>query len=180
MTPEWTAVFSLCLMTMGLGVVFLSALDRAAKRAKANGGKPTFTRANLLEIAGLLLGLLGVAGLSILVMALGWFWLLEAPMELLIGWARYLNRVLEQVEPDPWAVASGVVCAALVVFGSHRFLRWLAASTDRTWPLRRTVQLLVFVVMMFVVGLAFTGLVQQTGWLIRTPDPLVKDRRSIS
>jgi hypothetical protein len=178
-TPELTAIFALVLMLLGLGVVFLSALDRAAKSAKANGGKPNLTRANLLEVIGLLMGLLGVTALSILLMTLGWFWLLQVPIELLVGWARYLDRVLDQIEPDPWAVASAVVCMVLAAFGSHYFLRWLAASSGRVWPPKRTLQLLVLVAMLFVVGLAFTGLVQQTGWLIRTPDPLVKDNRSI-
>ena len=34
--------------------------------------------------------------------------------------------------------------------------------------------------LMFASGLAVTGLVQQTSWLIRTPEPLVRDANRIS
>src|SRR5205085_4286528 len=56
------------------------------------------------------------------------------------------------------------------------FLRWLYAATGpepRRWPWRRTLLLVGLVVLMFVSGIAVTGMVHQTGWLVRSPEPLL-------
>ncbi len=178
MTAELTALFAVFLMLMGLIAFGLSVADRVVRRGKESDGR--IPRASILEALGLLLGAVGLTILCVLLMASGWFWILQVPLQLAVGWLSYLMRVTDQVKPDPWSVASAVVCVVAAVFGTHVFLRWLASTASREWPMKRTLQVLLFVVMMFVVGLAFTGLVQQTGWLIRTPDSLVKDNRKIS
>jgi hypothetical protein len=178
MRVEWIVVIGLGLLIPGLIVVAISTMDHVVERTKDN--TLIVTRGSFLEAFGLLLLVLGLLPLSFLMMVSGWFWVLEVPYQLVVGWALYLQRVLPRINPDAGSVVSGGACVAVVAFGSHLFLRWLASTVSRTWPLKRTLRLLLLLVMMFVVGLAFTGLVQQTGWLIRAPEPLVKDTRGLS
>lgn len=171
MRPEWT-ILGGALMLAGLVPFGLSVRERV------RGNR---LRANLLEPFSLLLMACGFLILTFFAMVVrGWFWILEVPLALVTGWARYLWRVLNQMNPDAVAVASAAVCVVAVTAGAHLFLRRLVAGGNRPWPLKRTLQLLLLVGVLFASGLAVTGLVQQTGWLIRTPDPLVRDARSIS
>ncbi|MCI0702756.1 MAG: hypothetical protein L0241_16875 [Planctomycetia bacterium] len=135
--------------------------------------------ANLLELLAMLFLSVVVIVPAFYVVILGRFWVAQIPFELAVGWAQYLLRVLSQVNADVWAVASAVACFAAVIVGTHFTVRWLLAASDRRWPWKRTLQVVALLVVMFASGLAFTGLIQQTGWLIRTPEPLVKDNRSI-
>lgn len=178
MKGEWYAVIALGLLAVGLIPLALSVLIRIACRHHNQIDR--ITRADLLEALGLLLLAGGTFILTFLGVARGQFWILEAPMKLAIGWAQYLDRIEKDVRPDFTHVASGVVCLVAFAVGAHLFLRWLARSVACEWPAKRTFQALVLVGLMFASGLAVVGLVQQTGWLIRTPEPLVKDNRSIS
>ena len=168
--PLWGLLAAL-LMGAGLVVFVLSAIDRTRDHR---------VRANLLEPLGLLLMACGFFILVAKMMLRGWFWILQVPYQLVVGWVPYLNRVTSEVQPDPATVVSAVGCLVAVTVGLHLFLRWLATSAGRGWPWKRSVQVLLLVVLLFVSGLAVVGLVQQTGWLIRTPEPLVKDNRSLS
>jgi hypothetical protein len=174
MKGEWYAVIALGLLTLGLIPLAISVAERAARRSKENG---SLTRANLLEAFGLFLMAAGSLVLAVFIMGSGRFWILEAPMKLAIGWLLYLDRVEKEIRPDLMNVVSAVVCLAGVAGSAHLFLRWLTAGA---WPVKRTLQVLALVGLMFASGLAVVGIVQQTGWLIRTPEPLVKDNRSIS
>ncbi|MFO0825884.1 MAG: hypothetical protein U0792_22655 [Gemmataceae bacterium] len=89
----------------------------------------------------------------------------------MFGWLFYLLRVGPQTNPDPWAVVSGILCFSSVTVGTHFFARWL---WGHSWPWKRTGQLIGLVVLMFLGGLASTGLIQQTLWLIRTPEPWIQ------
>jgi hypothetical protein len=120
-------------------------------------------------------------------------WVFEAPATLAFGWLWYLKRVIPQLNPDPGAVAIAVGCLLGVVFGSHTFLRWVYAAsgssptacptTDppttpipslRRWPWKWTLQLVGLVVLIFVAGVAVTGIIHQTGWLIHSPEPRLR------
>ena len=121
------------------------------------------------------IGLLLVFGLFLAVD--GFLFLAELPLTLAFGWPVYLYRIVPQLKPDPWSVVSAIVCLVALVLGSHAFLRWLyaASSTEpRQWPWKRTLQLVGLVVLMFVSGIAVTGMIHQTGWLIRSREPLVE------
>lgn len=107
----------------------------------------------------------------------GLTFLFEIPLTVAFGWPLYLYRVVPQLKPDPWSVASAIVCLIAVVLGSHAFLRWLASASStepRPWPWKRTLQLVGLVVLMFVSGIAVTGMIHQTGWLIRSREPLLE------
>jgi hypothetical protein len=167
MKGAWYLVLALGLLAVGFVAVFVACVEGARGRR---------TRANLLEPLGLLVAACGALILSALPLIYGWFWLLQVPYELAVGWVKFLDRAERNAEPDAWAVVSAVACLAGVVVGSHLLLRWLAATAERPWPWKRTLQLVALVVLMFASGVAFTGLVQQTGWLIRTPDAVVYDK----
>jgi hypothetical protein len=172
MKPGWLyTTVALVLLIVGFVVLMIALVDGARDRR---------VRAKLLEPVGLLLMACGTLVLALLMMIRGWFWIPQVLFVLLTGWVRFLGHVSERVQPDAWAVASALVCAAAAAAGAHLFLRWLAASASRPWPLKRTLQMLLLVALAFASGLAVAGLVQQTGWLIRTPDPLVKDSRQLS
>ena len=177
MKGEWYAIIALALLTLGLIPLAISVTDRAARQSKQTG---SLTRANLLEAFGLFVMAAGAMFLAPWLVGSGRFWILEAPMKLVIGWVQYLDRVTKDIEPDLTHVVSALACLAGTFIVAHLFFRSLAAVAARSWPVKRTFQVLVLVGVMFASGLAVVGLVQQTSWLIRTPEPLVKDNRSIS
>jgi hypothetical protein len=140
------------------------------------------------------LGILLVCLFLILLFCVGMQFVFEAPFTLAFGWPRYLWRVIPQLHPDPGSFAAGVVCLVGFTLGAHAFLRWLygvwgteeGESLDkkpRRWQWRRTMQLVGLFVLMFVSGIAVTGMIHQTGWLIQSPEPLLHnswDDRAVS
>jgi hypothetical protein len=119
----------------------------------------------------------GVVVLCVLVAWNGGTFLIEFPGTLAVGWMAYLVRVIPQLKPDPWIVCTAVVCLLGVILGTHAFLKWLYSATSdepRDWPRKWTLQLVGLVVLMFIAGIAFTGLIHQTSWLARSPEPLIR------
>jgi prepilin-type N-terminal cleavage/methylation domain-containing protein len=95
----------------------------------------------------------------------------EIPVTLAFGWVTYLWRVVPKLHPDPWTVCTAVLCLAGVIVGSHCFLRWAVGSESR-WPWNRTLRGVGLIVLMFVAGIAVVGMIHQTSWLVRSPEPL--------
>lgn len=122
-------------------------------------------------VAALAMLLLTCIGLEILPLTLG---------TLLVGWAGYLYRTLPKVHVNPSGVGMAVLCLANVAALGHVTAAWLYASTappgspPRRWKPRWTASALGVVVLMFVCGIAATGVVHQTGWLINSPVPLTQ------
>lgn len=124
----------------------------------------------------------------------------ETGIRLVTGWLAFLGRTLSRVTVNWSGVATIGLCAALLLVGGHRFAVWLSSAWDakspsagladtpappgldaylrkvRTWPIRRTALLLAIVVLMFVAGISFIGLVHQTAWLATTPEPMNEQR----
>ena len=166
---------------VGLTAVLFSAtvigLDRFARISKQADGK--IAVASWLVLVAIFGAWLGLTVLTTAGLMFGQFWVLEIPFQLAFGWGPYFERVWRDVRPDAVSVAAGVVCFVGAAVGLHVFLRWLAATGERPWPVKRTLRLLVLVVLLFASGVAVVGVIQQTGWLIRSPEPLVKDNRQI-
>jgi prepilin-type processing-associated H-X9-DG protein len=111
---------------------------------------------------------------------------LEVFRELAFGWLAYVARVLPDMRIAWDGVATGLLCLALFAFGLHRTLRWLhgeiqkargvAAEEQRSWSPRWSAALVALIVLMFIVGIAATGIVHQTGWLIVSRRSLVEQR----
>jgi prepilin-type N-terminal cleavage/methylation domain-containing protein len=120
-----------------------------------------------------------IAIMAVLLAFLGGEIVLEVPITLVLGWTKYLWRVVPKLNPDPWTVGTAIVCLAGVIAGAHLFLRWLHRATQPgapRWPLRRTLRLVGLVVLMFVAGIAVVGVIHQTSWLARSPEPLTGER----
>lgn len=109
----------------------------------------------------------------------------ETGARLVTGWLAFLGRTLSRVTVNWSGVATIALCAALLLVGGHRFAIWLSSASatvddasrqPRRWPVRRTALLLGIVVMMFVAGISFIGLVHQTAWLATTPEPMNEQR----
>jgi prepilin-type processing-associated H-X9-DG protein len=101
----------------------------------------------------------------------------EFVVGLVFGWIFYLGRVLPEVYISPAGAATLVVCLVGVSFGSHAFLWWLVRAIrgpeSTPWRAKWTAQLVAGILLMFVAGIAMTGVVHQTGWLITSPEPWV-------
>ncbi len=117
----------------------------------------------------------------------------ETGMRLGTGWSAFLVRTASRVTVNWSGVATVILCAALLLFGGHRFAVWLSSASPpddasavadfsrsaRRWPLRRTALLLAIVLVMFVAGISFIGLVHQTAWLATTPEPMTEYRLNL-
>lgn len=102
-------------------------------------------------------------------------WVLEIPLTLAFGWAKYLWRVVPKLKPDPWTVGTAIVCLLGVLVGSHYFLRWLTGRESQ-WTRGRTLWCVGLIVLMFAAGIAVVGVIHQTSWLVRSPEPLAERR----
>jgi hypothetical protein len=101
---------------------------------------------------------------------------LELAGELLLGWVGYAQRVFPKVGPTAGGFLTAAVCLLILATGLHAFLGWLyrnigrvsgEAPTPRRWRARWTGSLLTVIVLMFVAGIAATGVVHQAVWIAR-------------
>jgi hypothetical protein len=78
-----------------------------------------------------------------------------------------------------------MVCLAALSWGLHIFLSWLHAQVRNAkpentgvpsapWLPRWTLSILGIVVLLFVAGIAATGITHQTAWLMSSPQPIVQ------
>lgn len=136
--------------------------------------------------------MLTIAGVIVLVLAgalLGSTSLL--PGELLFGWFAFIRQVITQVRIrwDGVAVWFVAVCIAVVSF--HYLMSWwlaerarIAESADKLqessvesvrWRLRASVAMVMIIQLVFVVGIATSGIVHQTIWIWHSPVGLTVD-----
>ncbi|MDR3632751.1 MAG: DUF1559 domain-containing protein [Isosphaeraceae bacterium] len=127
-------------------------------------------------------GRLGVIVAFLFVLAcLGLIFPFEIAFYVLVGWIWYGLRVIPEVRVDWGGVAMALVCLAGFAGGLHVFLGWLYDQLNNSaepariafaWPARWTAALVAIVVLMFVAGVAATGVGHQVGWLL-TAQPLL-------
>lgn len=121
--------------------------------------------------------------LFILLSCMGFFLPIDFFGNLLVGWFFYLWRTLPAVSVKWEGVATAVVCLAGFAVGLHLFLRWLVGESEKDegldglprpkWKARWTAGIVGLVLLLFVSGLAATGLAHQAGWLLASPEPIV-------
>lgn len=121
-------------------------------------------------------------GIKILiVVVVGLFVLFVAPLaligQLLFGWAFFLARVVPVLHIEPGGVVLGMACLVGVAVLGHWVASWLwreahTAIAAPCWRLRWTAISLGMVLLMFVCGVAATGVVHQTGWLLRAEESM--------
>ena len=89
--------------------------------------------------------------------------LAKVPYLLVVGWAKFLARVVPRLDPSPGELAVAIVSLLVVVGGVH----WLARWAKPGWPWRHTLRTVSLLVLMFVAGTAMIGITHQVGWLAR-------------
>ena len=100
---------------------------------------------------------------------------------MLFGWGLYLYRVVPKIQIDGGGVLIALLCLTGFTIGLHAFLVWIARNwrnADATpapwiWKRRWTATVVVSVLLLFTSGIAATGIVHQTGWLLRSREPLI-------
>ncbi|MCI0702755.1 MAG: DUF1559 domain-containing protein [Planctomycetia bacterium] len=125
----------------------------------------SFTFIELLVIIAIIVACCGLA-------LPGGTFFIEVPITLALGWIKYLSRVVPNAKPDPWVIGTALVCLLGVIIGAHLLCRWLSGVGSQ-WPMKRTLQFVGLVVLLFVAGIAMVGMTHQTAWLTRSPEPLV-------
>ena len=123
-----------------------------------------------LIIVGILLALL------FLVLSTGQMWIIQIPLTLPLGWIAYLRRTLPLVQLNWSAVGLCAVALPLTIILTHTMCVWAWKGIGNNNPFRWkwTFSGLSILTLMFFVGMAATGIVHQTGWLITSPKPLVQ------
>ena len=136
-------------------------------------------RFTLLQGVGIILG--SAAVVLLLLSCGGLDFVIQGVFYLVAGWAFFLDRVGPLVRPNPAEVAVFAAAFGVVTLGSHWFCRWLYAGWNRSgdavpavWPWRWTGRLVGVLVLLFVAGTAGVGVTHQTGWLITSPEPIVR------
>ncbi|MEL7238092.1 MAG: hypothetical protein AAGK78_04455, partial [Planctomycetota bacterium] len=121
----------------------------------------------LLIVAAVVLMLLGA------LIGLGQPLILTA--QLLFGWTGFLKRTVPEVRVPPESLVVGVGCLVVVVILGHVTLRWFWRETRpdaEPWRVRSSAMTLGVVLLMFVCGVAATGVAHQVGWLLHDPEPM--------
>lgn len=122
-------------------------------------------------------------GALFLFACLGCVFPLDFLANLTVGWGFYLWRVVPRIRVD-WSVfALASVYLALFTGGLHALLAWFYAETGevapkRRWTPRWTLSIVASVVLMFVAGIAATGVAHQTGWLLNSREALLDEGMS--
>ena len=98
-------------------------------------------------------------------------WLVTLVWHLVAGWAYYLVQTLPLLRPNPAEFAVAGVALLILTAGCHRIGRWLAGPG---WRWKWTAQGVGLLVLLFACGTATVGVTHQTGWLIRSPEPLTE------
>lgn len=124
--------------------------------------------------AALWLGWLAVGVLSLFCCANGMFLAFQVPFVLAFGWIEYLAVVVPKVRVDVAGVGLFAVAVPLAAALAHNTCRWLYDDASRRWRWKWTWLGMSVVLLMFVSGIAATGVVHQAGWLIRSPVPLIE------
>lgn len=103
---------------------------------------------------------------------------------LLTGWFRYPMYVFSQAEVDPVGCVQAVVTVLILIVVMHLFFRWIYkavqrdASEDlapkmRRWRLHWTLIGVSAVTLLFITGMAFSGLILQIKSICESDQPLV-------
>ena len=105
----------------------------------------------------------------------GTAYILAGAFHLVFGFTTHAGKVLPQVTVNWSSVGMMAACVGLSGFFGHRFCGWIWQANGRTepWRLRWTAAGLALIVVMFGAGMSFTAVAHQTGWLLRSPEPLV-------
>lgn len=109
-------------------------------------------------------------------------WAVQLPITIAFGWVFYLIKTLPKVSVNWGAVLLFILTVGLAGGLGHGFCRWLWKGTGHEEPWRRrwTASGLAIVLVMFAAGMAVTGIAHQTGWLIRSPEPLTHSSGGVS
>ena len=129
---------------------------------------------------------LGALAVVVVLACGGAAWLLEAAAHLTLGWFSHLHYVLPRVTVSGSGIALFAMALPATAWLAHSTCRWLwedgeatdarPPRTSEQWRWKWTLIGLAVVMLMFVAGVAATGVVHQTGWLIRSPAPLLEMR----
>ena len=98
----------------------------------------------------------------------------RAFIRIFVGWVNFIGTVIPGISIDIAGVATFIICLGLAAILGQSFCRWLWKNSghEEPWKPRWTAAGLAVVVLMFAAGMAFTGVVHQTGWLLRSPDSM--------
>jgi prepilin-type processing-associated H-X9-DG protein len=107
---------------------------------------------------------------------------IELVTNLAVGWFIFMNSVAPKVTVNWGGVALGTIALALFSGGLHAFLFWLYDRVRQTandgvfridtgWKPRWTAAVVEIVLLIFVAGIAATGMTHQLGWLLASEDP---------
>lgn len=100
--------------------------------------------------------------------------------EILFGWIRFLGRVADKIHVRGDGLAIFLICFSLATSCAHTVIRWLVAEVNSRrdsveqlrWSFRSSFALVMLCVMLFMLGMAVTGIAHQVGWLLSSPEPI--------
>lgn len=118
----------------------------------------------------------------ILLGCIGSIWILEVPFYLAFGWIWHIARVVPNLSINPGGIGLIVLCIAAASWLGHNLATWLwtGLGRDGAWRGGWTMLGMLSILLMFAAGVAATGVVHQTGWLMNGPQRLVKSTSRIA
>lgn len=128
--------------------------------------------------------LLICAALAVVSIILGCFAPAAVVFHLLFGWVYYVGRVIPSVRIEAGGVVLALLCLVGVAVLGHWLAGWLwremqSEGSKSRWKVRWTAMSLGVVLLMFICGIAATGVVHQVGWLVRSEERLFSNSRFV-
>jgi hypothetical protein len=121
----------------------------------------------LVIIVLILLGLVGMEGLVVVPVKVGFF--------LTVGWIWFLGRVVPVIHLNWAAIGLFLLCSALVIYGLQRLGGSLAANAGLSWSRRWPWGIYLGCWILFLAAMGFTGAVHQIAWLWSSGTPWIEN-----
>lgn len=95
--------------------------------------------------------------------------LADAFVRIMTGWALFLNRNLRSLALEPDILFSGLIASVLSILTLHFLARWISTHYRFRWPIRSTLSVFGFVVVLFAASFLVPGILSVSQGLISEP-----------
>jgi hypothetical protein len=134
---------------------------------------------NMRKVVRVGFAIFAIFAIGSFLVCVGGVFIAEIPWTIATGWLPFLGRVVPQVRPDPLTVLTALVSGVAATVGVDVMAAWLyptlRGDASQRWKPRWTAFVVMLVVTLFLAGTAMVGMIHQSGWIVRSKEPMITD-----